>query len=384
MVHGRFLLPILFLAGGLSVQAVDFTAEVQPLLANYCIECHGNDQSKAGLNYEALDTEEAFRADDDLLEEMHFVLAEMEMPPSAAPKQLSPEERNLLVDWLDLTMLELQNASPNDPGLVVMPRLNHREYQRVLDDLTGRPIEVGSFLVPDGSAGEGFLNVGQAQTMTVGQFEGFFAAAKKAADHLVASPTSGVVWLKTAAPDAEKAAPLSEAMILAFEEWFDRLAQPIYSQKFEELKEATGMTFGSYLEALWLYHHRGALGRPDATFETVAEAYEAPLFAAILRRWWELLHWQETEVKDMHELGRDSFYIQRVAERWHALPAPASAQDLETRKLVREEMLAIEELRDFINWDRFRRHEASGIEIPHPPNSTPRAKQKDDNGKGFD
>jgi len=354
------------------------------MLDRYCIECHGNNTAKAGLNYQALDTEAAFIADDTLLENMHFVLAEGEMPPERAEPQLPPEERNQLTAWLDQTLLELENANPNDPGLVVMPRLNHREYQRVLRDLTGEAIEVDSFLVPDSSAGEGFLNVGQAQTMTVGQFEGFFAAAKKLTEHLAASPESGVVWFDRPAPDLAEPEAMSEQIILLYEEWFDRLALPIYEERFDRVKEGTDMTFGSYLEALWLYKHRVALGRPDATFETVAAEYEVPLFASILQRWWEMLHWEETEVTKIRQLARSSFYVQRVAERWHALPAPASANDLETRRFVRQEMLAIEELRDFLNWDRLRKHEHSRIEFGHPPNSTARAKQKADNGQGFD
>lgn len=363
--------------------AVDFPTEIQPILEKYCYECHGPAQEKAGLNYSLFETAEEFKADHEVMEETLFVLAEMEMPPETQEAQPSPEERNRVVAWLDALMLEVQNANPNDPGLVVMPRLNHREYARVIRDLTGREIDVRSFVVADTSAGEGFLNVGQAQTMTVGQFEGFFSAAKKVAEYLLATPEGGILWSAVPRQRAVYPEETAETARLIFRGWFDAAAKPIFRERFDRLKEATGLNLGAYLEALWQYRYRAELGRPEATFEEIAAGYEAPLFPTILARWWELLHWKETPHERMRQHAKSSFYIQRVAEAFASLPAPGSASREQVRQQVREAVTGIDAMREAIGWDWLRKHRYSDIEFSLPYENTAFKKMREELGKGF-
>ncbi len=376
-----FPLPLLFgilLITG-SVSAADYNTEVRPLLERYCFQCHGADQQKAGMNFEAFETEAAFQQDGGLLEEMHFVVSEMEMPPEAEDLLPTPEERNRLLQWLETTLSEMEAAAPNDPGLVVMPRLNHREYARVVRDLTGQSVDVSSFLVQDSSAGEGFLNVGQAQTMTTGQFEGYFAAAKKVGEHLFATPETGVFWNIGPKEKVGTEEELQEAVILAFKEWVDRTVRPIYFAHFENLKQQTGMRLGAYLEALWRYKYRVQLGMPDATFESVAADFTPPLFAGVIERWWHLLHWQETPFANMRRQVEQSGYLEQVAKEWMALPAPGPGVE----EVVRAKVQDLDEWHQFVNWDWLRKHEYSKIEIAYPMNSTERAKEKNETGEGI-
>lgn len=370
----------LLLAGAADLQAVDFESEVAPLLQKYCYDCHGPEHQKAGLSFSQYQTEADFKADPDVLEMVQFVMEEGEMPPKAEEKQLTVAENDLLLHWLEATLAAIENATPNDPGLVVMPRLNHREYARVLRDLTGKPIDVTSFLVRDSTAGEGFLNVGQAQGMGVGQFEGFFAAAKKAAEHLIATPTGGLLWSDGPREVGETEQEVAEAVQQLYLEFLDRACKPIYEERFAALQKEKKGVLAPYLEAAWRYQHREALGQPDATFASIAAEAEPALFPSGISRWWQLLHWKDSSDDSVRGWVNGSIFLQRLIDQWHALPAPGETTPEELAKAFRQ----LERYRAQRINDGVFNHDYSRIEIsPGSYFSEPRQRQKAENRKGL-
>lgn len=270
--------------------AADFETEVRPLLQKYCYECHGADKQKSGVNYEAYPSADDLIADTEVMEITQFVLDEREMPPKTADHHPTDAEISLISDWVHHELVALENASPNDPGLVVMPRLNHREYERVIRELTGLPFDAGGFLPQDSSAGEGFLNVGQAQQMDIGQFEAFLGAAKAVLNHAVPSPTEGLVWSRT--PFATQPTPSKtiDEMKRYHADAIDQLLLPIYTRHVDWLRK--NGVHGVYLEACWRYKYRKELGLGDS-FEAVAQSFEEPLLPSSIQRWWNLLHWEQ-------------------------------------------------------------------------------------------
>ena len=91
-------------------QAVDFSKQIQPLLAKRCFACHGPDEAEGGLRFtsqedafaEADSGEHAIVAGDVdasvLLARVTSQIEDEQMPPEG--KRLSPEEVDLLKRWI--------------------------------------------------------------------------------------------------------------------------------------------------------------------------------------------------------------------------------------------------------------------------------------------
>jgi len=311
-----------------SLSAVTFD-QAQPLLQKYCYECHNNVEQEGSLNLEVLEVDADFRSDAELLEHLEWVIEEEEMPPMKAP-QPTVEERTTMFDYVHETLLAIQNAQPNDPGLVVMPRINMKEYDYVIEQLTGEELNMGQFLTADGTAGEGFLNVGAGQTMSVGQFEGFLSTAKKLFDHSRAIPGEGLFWGPTPLMPPEDDGKLKKYFSDSWKGMHNMIMSRLIGEQEEELKRAVGMVFEAYLEAAWQYEHRAALGMPDATLDEIAANYDVPLFEDSLER----VHALVTRQTD-REFVRDILgnpILEELVSRWEALPAPSGGDETAVRK----------------------------------------------------
>ena len=57
------------------------------------------------------------------------------------------------------------------------------QYERVIRDLTGLSLPIAGQLPNDGGAGEGFDNVGAAQSITPMHLESYLATARMVASH---------------------------------------------------------------------------------------------------------------------------------------------------------------------------------------------------------
>jgi hypothetical protein len=168
--------------------AARFKAAVQPLLAQYCGDCHSADLAEGDVDFSRLATwPDAASATQQwqLVDEM---LRGRIMPPADAA-QPSDEQRTLLLQWLRdyLTLQSRQGAG--DPGPVVLRRLCNAEYAYTIRDLTGvAALDPGREFPADGAAGEGFANVGNALAMSPALATKYLDAAKEVAAHAVLLP----------------------------------------------------------------------------------------------------------------------------------------------------------------------------------------------------
>jgi hypothetical protein len=140
-------------------------ARAHALTQTYCFQCHSGTSVKGGLDLGAYRDEAAFRADPGLIERMLVAVRDGDMPTRKAEKPLPDAERAQLLAWYQGIIASLAAARPDDPGLVVAPRLNQQEYDLVIRDLTGLDLGYGGSLAPDSGAGEGFINVGAAHRL---------------------------------------------------------------------------------------------------------------------------------------------------------------------------------------------------------------------------
>ena len=87
----------------------DFSRQVLPILSNKCFTCHGPDAEDDQLRLDDFETASedrgGYRAidpdrpdDSELLARIHST--DDPMPPADAEKQLTPEERKILSDWV--------------------------------------------------------------------------------------------------------------------------------------------------------------------------------------------------------------------------------------------------------------------------------------------
>ena len=129
-----------------------FQKNAVPFVKEYCLECHSNRRSKAGLNLEV-----AVRKPGDpafarkWMEAIANVNAH-DMPPDDAD-QPSDDERKRFLDAL----AQIKYLAARDPGPFVIRRLTKFEYGNTLHDLLGVDASIANEL-PDEVPGEGYLN----------------------------------------------------------------------------------------------------------------------------------------------------------------------------------------------------------------------------------
>ena len=129
----RYLLSLGWLHCTFFLNAADFTKEIQPLLSEYCYDCHADGAAKGDF---AMDDHDSVT---DLVSDLrHWVpiwenLRSHLMPPANKP-QPSDAQRALLAKWIEQEVFKLDHENP-DPGRVTIRRLNREEYRHTIADL---------------------------------------------------------------------------------------------------------------------------------------------------------------------------------------------------------------------------------------------------------
>ena len=159
---------------------LSFTHDVQPLLQNYCYDCHGDGMKKGGLALDAYQNAadlKAARAKWELV--LHHV-SRHEMPPDDGGALPTDSERDLLSRFVEQELFALDPAHP-DPGRVVLRRLNRAEYNATIRDLVGVDFNPAADFPPDDS-GYGFDNIGDVLSLPPVLLEKYLNAADRILD----------------------------------------------------------------------------------------------------------------------------------------------------------------------------------------------------------
>jgi len=169
-------------------RADSFGADVRPLVARYCAECHSSTDTTCDLDLARFATAADVAADPAPWQLAADQLRSGAMPPDGSP-QPTAEERATLRAGIRRELLAIAAKTAGDPGRVVLRRLSNAEYRGSIRDLTGvGALDPGQEFPVDGAAGEGFTNVGQALVMSPEMVEKYLAAAKDVAAHAVLTP----------------------------------------------------------------------------------------------------------------------------------------------------------------------------------------------------
>lgn len=165
--------------------SIEFGRQVAPLLARYCVGCHGVKRAKASLNLQFKDEAAAKRALP-TWEKVQHALRSHEMPPKSKP-QPKPAEADLLMRWIAEQLAVVDCNGKRDPGRVTIRRLNRAEYNNTIRDLLGVDFHPADDFPAD-DVGYGFDNIGDVLSLPPILLEKYLAAAEKIIDQAFAKP----------------------------------------------------------------------------------------------------------------------------------------------------------------------------------------------------
>ncbi len=176
---------LLFAATFAGLRADDYAEKVLPILKDSCLNCHSTKKQKGDVNLEQFASVADIRRSPKIWEAVLEQVASGEMPPKKE-NALTAAAKKVLLDWTHKTLDEIAIANAGDPGPVVLRRLSNAEYTYAVQDLTGVPsLDPTREFPVDGSAGEGFTNVGAALVMSPGLLSKYLDAGKDVAQHAV-------------------------------------------------------------------------------------------------------------------------------------------------------------------------------------------------------
>jgi cytochrome c553 len=163
---------------GRAADATPFEDQFRPLLAKYCVACHGADEPKAKLRLDNLTPDLADAATRKKWSAVVERLRAGEMPPKDQPRPPHQDVQQL-TDWLAPRIAAADAAARAAQGRVVLRRLNRVEYENTINDLLGITISLKEQLPTDGSA-DGFDNAAAANHTSSFLMEKYLEAADAA------------------------------------------------------------------------------------------------------------------------------------------------------------------------------------------------------------
>ncbi|MEX1039480.1 MAG: DUF1592 domain-containing protein [Pirellulaceae bacterium] len=169
--------------------AEEYTAQAQPLLKQYCLDCHSTAEQQGELDLERFSSLAEVRQGTKVWQSVIEMLDNGEMPPKDAEAGLAPQKRKQLRDWISRYLDAEALANAGDPGPVVLRRLGNAQYAYTIHDLTGVNLDPAREFPVDGAAGEGFTNTGNALVMSPALLTKYLDAGKRIAKHVVPLPT---------------------------------------------------------------------------------------------------------------------------------------------------------------------------------------------------
>jgi hypothetical protein len=161
--------------------AASFHKGVEPILEQYCYECHGDGAERGKVAFDELSDEEIASRTDLWLAALKNLRANI-MPPIGKPRP-SAEEEARIVGWIKYSAFGIEPANP-DPGRITIRRLNRIEYGRTIKQLLGVDFPSEAEFPPD-DTGNGFDDMADVLSMSPLLLEKYLQAADTVVSGLV-------------------------------------------------------------------------------------------------------------------------------------------------------------------------------------------------------
>ena len=167
------LIALLFFPTSL-IGEVSFEKEIEPLLQDYCFDCHGDGSAKGDFSMDEYDDLSKHLDDVEHWLPVWQNLRSQVMPP---PKKDQPdlEETRQLLGWIEKRVFKLDPKNP-DPGRVTIRRLNRSEYHYSIKDLLGVDYATWDNFPAD-DTGYGFDTIGDVLSISPLHMEKYLLAA---------------------------------------------------------------------------------------------------------------------------------------------------------------------------------------------------------------
>ncbi|MFK7852364.1 MAG: DUF1592 domain-containing protein [Akkermansiaceae bacterium] len=175
MFISRYIFGFIFCATALAVE-ISYQKDIEPLLVNYCFDCHGDGLKKGDFAIDAFGDLSEHLGDRTHWYPIWSNLRSQIMPPSDEAQPSAAEKKKLL-SWIETEVFKLDPKDP-DPGRVTIRRLNRSEYQYAIYDLLGVEYDTTEVFPPDDS-GYGFDNIGDVLSISPLLMEKYLTAAEE-------------------------------------------------------------------------------------------------------------------------------------------------------------------------------------------------------------
>lgn len=185
------------------VAAERFTREIQPLLNQHCLRCHGADEQEGGLRIDRLDADFVSGADVDHWQEVLDRMNLGEMPPEDEP-QPTRQEQLALIDWLTQQMQVAIKHRRSNGGQTVIRRMTRYEYGYTMRDLLGVEFNYTDGLPPEGFSPDGFQNDGRVLGMSPLQIQMMLKNTLAAMEKVIVSGPAPTTYDYHIEPEAHK------------------------------------------------------------------------------------------------------------------------------------------------------------------------------------
>jgi len=153
-----------------------YRAEIEPLLVNYCFDCHGDGSREGDFRMDTFAELSSHINDTEHWIPIWRNLRSQLMPPSEESQPDTAEKRKILA-WIESTVFKLDPKNP-DPGRVTIRRLNRNEYRYAVLDLLGVEYDTMETFPPD-DTGYGFDNNGDVLSISPLLMEKYITAAEE-------------------------------------------------------------------------------------------------------------------------------------------------------------------------------------------------------------
>ncbi|MEP5339459.1 MAG: DUF1592 domain-containing protein [Algibacter sp.] len=160
-----------------------YEKDIKPIMDKYCYNCHGADKQKGDVRLDRLDWDMIKGSDAESWHSALDMINSGEMPPKKK-KQLTANERKLVVDWITNSLEHAADAK-NDNTKEVTRRLTKSQYTNSLNEILNLPINFGNVLPDDGKSKMGFTNNGEVLQISSLHIDYYQKIARNALDKAI-------------------------------------------------------------------------------------------------------------------------------------------------------------------------------------------------------
>ncbi|GAB3649680.1 hypothetical protein GCM10028791_15650 [Echinicola sediminis] len=161
----------------------EFAKDINPITSNYCVSCHGDEKQKGGFRMDIIDPDMVHGKDAEAWRHVLDMVNSGEMPPKEE-KQLTDEERRVMVDWITASIQQAVALRKADQEPVIR-RLTKDQYTNTLTSLLKVPVKFGEVLPDDAKSEMGFSNNGQVLQVSPLHVDYYKQIAREALDKAI-------------------------------------------------------------------------------------------------------------------------------------------------------------------------------------------------------